>query len=421
MKRKELMQRTVEQRVQYKEDQTISKRRKKYQSDQKEIREDRERTMLEAVDQIDPTVEAWWNPDAETRDVTVEHIRRHDATHRDDIQRKGSSVVDGRDATQKAGSDTSDDTMSINSEASSRSMGSKNSKNSSKQKLSVQKRVGTKMITDDETPSNTSKSLKKSNLKNRYRVKFGPGSMGIKLVDRPEDNETGVYVKGLVEGGKGAMTHKIKVGDLLIRVQDESVTHMTCKQVLASIKVATRPIQLEFEHVVKKKAAAASMVAGAVHGSVFSTLFEKGKIGIVWEEETRPDTGGAIVKEVRDGSQAANHKPPVKVGDILVTIASEDITPLNLAAINKRILKARRPVRFDFESGEGADLLASAFDDEESSDEEDSGGVAAGGAGGAGEKKKDNVHKIMKTDQKVKKAGGLFGWGRKSKKVAPEK
>ena len=54
------------------------------------------------------------------------------------------------------------------------------------------------------------------NAANRYRVKFGPGSMGIKLVDRPEEEETGVYVKGLVEGGKGAMTHKIKVGDLLI-------------------------------------------------------------------------------------------------------------------------------------------------------------------------------------------------------------
>ena len=125
----------------------------------------------------------------------------------------------------------------------------------------------------------------------------------------------------------------------------------------------------------------------------------------------------------------ANHKPPVKVGDVLVTIAGEDITPLNLVAINKRINKARRPVRFDFESGEGADLLASAFGDEESSEEEEE---------EDDKKKKGNIilkkhskghalhaatkeHKKKKT---VKKAGGLFSWGRKkknSKKVAPEK
>jgi hypothetical protein len=34
------------------------------------------------------------------------------------------------------------------------------------------------------------------------------------------------------------------------------------------------------------------MAAGAVHGSIFSTLFENGKIGIMWEEETRLDGGG---------------------------------------------------------------------------------------------------------------------------------
>ena len=67
MKRRELMQRSVEQRVQYKQDQTISKRRKLHQQEQKTVREDRERAMLEAVDRIDPQVEAWWNPDAETR------------------------------------------------------------------------------------------------------------------------------------------------------------------------------------------------------------------------------------------------------------------------------------------------------------------------------------------------------------------
>jgi|TARA_B110000091_G_C13538433_1_gene359367 hypothetical protein len=123
----------------------------------------------------------------------------------------------------------------------------------------------------------------------------------------------------------------------------------------------------------------------------------------------------------------ANHKPPVKVGDVLVTIAGEDITPLNLVAINKRISKARRPVRFDFESGEGADLLASAFGDEESSEEEED----------DDKKKKGNIilkkhskghalHAATKEHKKkkvVKKAGGLFSWGRKknSKKVAPEK
>lgn len=110
-----------------------------------------------------------------------------------------------------------------------------------------------------------------------------------------------------------------------------------------------------------------------------------------------------------------------------MTIAGEDITPLNLVAINKRISKARRPVRFDFESGEGADLLASAFGDEESSEEEED----------DDKKKKGNIilkkhskghalHAATKEHKKkkvVKKAGGLFSWGRKknSKKVAPEK
>ena len=61
------MQRSVEQRVQYKEDQSISKQRKLHQQEQKTVREDRELAMLEAVDRIDPQVEAWWNPDAETR------------------------------------------------------------------------------------------------------------------------------------------------------------------------------------------------------------------------------------------------------------------------------------------------------------------------------------------------------------------
>ena len=176
------------------------------------------------------------------------------------------------------------------------------------------------MIHDNDSMTlKVSKKPSAPNAANRYRVKFGPGSMGIKLVDRPEEEETGVYVKGLVEGGKGAMTHKIKVGDLLIRIQNESVTHLNCKQVLEKIRVATRPIQFEFEHVVPKKSKNANMmVAGAVHGSLFSTLFEKGKIGIIWEEDTRPEAGGAIVKEIREGSQAGKriHRHSWTIGPV---------------------------------------------------------------------------------------------------------
>jgi len=227
----------------------------------------------------------------------VEHLHHHNAAHRDDQKRLGSSAVDG-DA-------SSDGTISLHSDGSSLGSSangfSKNSKN-----FNIQKKKGTTMIHDNDSMTlKVSQKPSAPNAANRYRVKFGPGSMGIKLVDRPEEEETGVYVKGLVEGGKGAMTHKIKVGDLLIRIQNESVTHLTCKQVLTKIKVATRPIQFEFEHVVPKQSKNANMmVAGAVHGSLFSTLFEKGKIGIIWEEDTRPEAGGAIVKEIREGSQA---------------------------------------------------------------------------------------------------------------------
>ena len=109
----------------------------------------------------------------------------------------------------------------------------------------------------------------------------------------------------------------------------------------------------------------------------------------------------------------------------MVTIAGEDITSLNLSAIYKRIAKARRPVRFDFESGEGADLLANAFDDE--SDEEDEEENIKKQKSTKADGKKDNKNDLLKTIRKnknVKKAGGLFSWGRKKnnkKKVAPEK
>ena len=424
MKRRELNQRTVEQQGQLMEDKTIAKDRKNYQLTQQRVREDRERSMLDAVDQIDPNVEAWWDPDAEKRDVTVDHQHHQEAEHRSDVQRRGSSVMDG---ITKSDNGDSSDAISINSDS---TTGSKNSKSSKNSNMKITKKKGTKMTTDDDNNDQESKKKKKtkpkaSSAKNRYRVKFGPGSMGIKLVDIPDEDETGVYVKGLVENGKGAQTGKIKVGDILYSIQDENCMHMGIKQALAKIKASTRPIQLEFERPVKIAAHIAAS-ADAV-SNIYSTLFEKGKIGIMWEDETREE-GGAIVKEVSDNSQAAKHKPPVKSGDVLISVAGEDVTRLNVAAINKRIAKARRPVRFDFESGEGADLLAGAAYDEEEMGEEEGGDVKVspgkkGKKGGKGNAL-HAIHKKAKVEKHVKKAkGGFFGWGKKkkSKKVAPEK
>ena len=61
------------------------------------MREDREHEMREAVDAIAPAVEAWWDPDAEVRDVTAMHQHHRDAGHRSDIQRMGTSMYDGVD------------------------------------------------------------------------------------------------------------------------------------------------------------------------------------------------------------------------------------------------------------------------------------------------------------------------------------
>ena len=136
------------------------------------------------------------------------------------------------------------------------------------------------------------------------------------------------------------------------------------------------------------------------------------------------------MRELQENSQAVRHKPPVKVGDVLVSVAGEDITRLILGAITKRIALARRPVRMEFESGEAADLLsAAAFDegDFEDSDDED---TKDGGdqpkdkkKGGAAPKGLHDLVKAKKTAKTAKK--GFFGrmWGGKksSGKVAPAK
>jgi hypothetical protein len=439
MKRKELEQRTVEQDTQLQEDLGLAKDRKRYQKEMQDIREDRERAMLSAVDSIDPHVEAWWDPDAQTRDVTINHQHRHDAEHRSEIQRRGSSAIDGRAAKSDddggaSSNGSSSDAISIRSDATSvNSVNSKSSKNSKNnrsklltQGIGIQKKKGTQLVHTDSNDDNSTKKtkIKSTSAKNRYRVKFGPGSMGIKLVDVPDEDETGVYVKGLVEGGKGAVNGKIKVGDLLVRIQDEDVEHMSINSVLAKIKASSRPIQLEFSR--PEKIAAHIAASADVEGHLYSCLFEKGKIGVVWEEEIREEGGGAIVKEVREGSQAYKHTPSVKSGDVLVTVAGEDVTRLNIAAINKRIAKARRPVRFDFESGEGADLLAGAFGEEEDEDEdEDDNDEDQNKMKKPATAKKGlhDLHKKQKVDKKVKKVSrGWFGRSKKKKvnKVAPE-
>ena len=134
------------------------------------------------------------------------------------------------------------------------------------------------------------------------------------LEELKEDPESGVYVKDLVEGGKGALTGKIRNHDLLMTVNGVDVTKMVLKQVLEQIKASSRPLTLEFE----RPPQSAKAGAGDYHGNVYSTLFEKGSIGILFEDEPRPEEGGAVVQEIVEGSQAATHKPPVKVGELVL-------------------------------------------------------------------------------------------------------
>ena len=288
MKRRELGARTMEQKLQHKEDQSIAKDRRNYQKDQLQVRESRERAMLEAVDQIEPAVEAWWDPDAEKRDVTVEHLHRHEAEHRNEIKRAGSSKMDGitsKEGSQGGDSD-GDSVISIHSNTSSTaSKGSKSSKNGV-----IKKKTVTKIAIEKDVNQDSMNGRKKTSAKSRYRVKFGPGKMGIKLVDRLPEEGTGVCVKGMVEGQKAAQTGKIKVGDILYRVNADNVLHMNVKQILTKIGASARPIQLEFDRPEIKKSAKKIPTSHA--GTIYTTLFEKGKIGIVWEEETRPGAGG---------------------------------------------------------------------------------------------------------------------------------
>ena len=72
---------------------------------------------------------------------------------------------------------------------------------------------------------------------NRYHVKFrSDGPMGINLMDRLPRDGTGVCVEYLVEGQKAAQTGKIKVGDILICINADNVSHMMLKQVLTKIR-----------------------------------------------------------------------------------------------------------------------------------------------------------------------------------------
>ena len=99
------------------------------------------------------------------------------------------------------------------------------------------------------------------------------------------------FVKGLVEGGRGAQHGKIEAGHLLISVNGQDVTKYKLAQVLMKIKDSDRPVTLEFETVPKSNAGA---TIGDFHGNVYNTLFEQGPIGISFHEETRDEGGGAV-------------------------------------------------------------------------------------------------------------------------------
>lgn len=435
MKRREFAQRTLEQDADMRDLKVMRANRKAQYDSNKEVREDREHEMLEAVDSIVPQVEAWWKPDAETMDVTEIMEHRRDLKHRGDSKRRGSTFMEESMRGMESGNESeislADSEASMGSTASKRSnegggkgkggkggMGSKGKGGGAKKKAAVKKKKGKKVGSD------VDESRRKKGL--RYRAKFGPGPMGIKLNDRQDGATGGVFVKGLVEGGRGAQHGKIEAGHLLISVNGQDVTKYKLAQVLMKIKDSDRPVTLEFETVPKSNAGA---TIGDFHGNVYNTLFEQGPIGISFHEETRDEGGGAVVREIQENSQAARHKPPVKVGDVLVSVAGEDVTRLNMQAITKRIGKARRPVRMEFESGEAADLLsAAAFDEadfEDSDDEETKDGGGNKGkkkTGGAAASK--GLHDLVKAKKTAKSAKkGFFGrmWGGKksSGKVAP--
>lgn len=253
----------------------------------------------------------------------------------------------------------------------------------------------------------------------RYRAKFGPGPMGITLNDRQDGSTKGVYVKKLLEGGRGAQHGKIQPGHLLISVNGHDVSQYKLSQVMGKIKEAERPITLEFETVAESKS---NVSIGDFHGNIYKTLFEQGPIGIIFHEETRSEGGGAVVSELADNSQAARHTPPVKVGDVLVSVAGEDVTRLNIQAIKNRITKARRPVRMEFESGEAADLLSAAAFDEADFDEDDDETTEEGKVAPAPKA----LHDLVKAKGVAKVAkkgffGRMFAKKKKSGKVAPAK
>lgn len=85
-------------------------------------------------------------------------------------------------------------------------MGSKGKGGGAKKKAAVKKKKGKKVGSD------VDESRRKKGL--RYRAKFGPGPMGIKLNDRQDGATGGVFVKGLVEGGSRRAARENRGGAL---------------------------------------------------------------------------------------------------------------------------------------------------------------------------------------------------------------
>eukprot|EP00943_MAST-04B_sp_MAST-4B-sp1_P006692 g6692.t1 len=83
----------------------------------------------------------------------------------------------------------------------------------------------------------------------KYYVTFGPGSMGFG-VQTPGDKEAGCVVNEVVPGTT-AEKYGVEVGDTLLRIGDEDITHLGHKSTAELIEEAERPVVLQFERVTK--------------------------------------------------------------------------------------------------------------------------------------------------------------------------
>ena len=82
------------------------------------------------------------------------------------------------------------------------------------------------------------------NIERQFDVKFGKGSMGFG-VEAPEGCEEGSVVT-IVDAGSPADLGGVVVGDTLIAIGDEDITHLDHEETVELIRTCTRPIVLHF-------------------------------------------------------------------------------------------------------------------------------------------------------------------------------